>query len=466
MPIDLSRIGIEPDDPAYQPLLMDLQGNILKGNGRNWCVFLFIRFKADDPAARGWIGDFARAFVPAAQVQEEQAAAFRASNLAERGGLFASFFLSAQGYLTLGFSYEKLPRDSQAWFNAGMQARQGALRDPRVDDWQAEFREPVDAMALLASDDEAEVRQHATDLQAQLAGIGADAWAEVGSRWFNEEQLDVEPFGYVDGASNPRFFRNDIDRAKAVGGDRWDPSAPLDLVLLKDPNGLGEESHGSFLVYRKLEQDVRGFDQAIEELARTLGTTPELAGAYAVGRFKDGTPVVLRDQPAGAHPPENNFDYSGDPSASRCPFHAHIRKTNPRGDTHTLLRPGVPLSEERGHRIVRRSVVFGRPEDIGNAPVGIHFLCYQADLARQFEFQQANWANQVNFVRQRTGVDTLIGQGNTLPEGQEWPNRWGDAGAGTTRVQVSDFVTLRGGEYFFAPSVGFLKNIENVDASA
>ena len=238
MPIDLSRIGIEPDDPAYQPLLRDLQGNILKGNGRNWSVFLFIRFKADDPAAaRGWIGDFARAFVTAAQVQEEQAAAFRASKLAEKGGLFASFFLSAQGYLTLGFSYEKLPRDSQAWFNAGMQARQGALRDPRVNDWQAEFREPVNAMALLASDDEAEVRQHATDLQAQLAGIGADAWAEVGSRWFNEEQLDVEPFGYVNGASNPRFFRNDIDRAKAVGGDRWDPSALSTWSSSKIPTG-------------------------------------------------------------------------------------------------------------------------------------------------------------------------------------------------------------------------------------
>ena len=50
----------------------------------------------------------------------------------------------------------------------------------------------------------------------------------------------------------------------------------------------------------------------------------------------------------------------------------------------SLLTPGVPLKEERGHRIVRRSINFGRPEDVGTSPVGMYFLCFQADLGLQF----------------------------------------------------------------------------------
>ena len=103
---------------------------------------------------------------------------------------------------------------------------------------------------------------------------------------------------------------------------------------------------------------------------------------------------------------------------------------------------------------------FGRPEDVGTSPVGMYFLCFQADLGLQFEFIQGTWANTVGFLQPSTGVDPIIGQGNNLPQGREWPKAWGDPSAGSTRVQVSDFVTLKGGEYFFAPSVGFLKNIE------
>ena len=127
---DLSHTSIDPGDPAFRPLLAELQGNILKSHGRNWSVFIFIRFKAADPAARGWVRDFARTYVTTALAQEEQSRAFRASNRPAMGGLFANFFLSAQGYLTLGFPIDRLPRDSQAWFNAGMQSRRGALPRP------------------------------------------------------------------------------------------------------------------------------------------------------------------------------------------------------------------------------------------------------------------------------------------------------------------------------------------------
>jgi deferrochelatase/peroxidase EfeB len=132
---------------------------------------------------------------------------------------------------------------------------------------------------------------------------------------------------------------------------------------------------------------------------------------------------------------------------------------NPRGDTGKLIYARVPLEEERAHRIVRRSAPFGRPEDIGKSAVGLLFLCFQGDIARQFEVMQIVWANSVQFIEQTTGLDPIIGQRGILPEGQKWPKKWGDLSAGTIRAPSAHCVTLKGGDYFFAPSVGFLRNI-------
>ena len=56
-----------------------------------------------------------------------------------------------------------------------------------------------------------------------------------------------------------------------------------------------------------------------------------------------------------------------------------------------------------------------------------------------------------------TGDCPLIGQDGDAP--QRWRAEWGDEDAGQVRVNFGDWIRLKGGEYFFAPSVGFLKNI-------
>lgn len=65
----------------------------------------------------------------------------------------------------------------------------------------------------------------------------------------------------------------------------------------------------------------------------------ELAGALLVGRFEDGTPVTFQGADGLDDPVPNNFDYRGDMAGARCPFFAHIRKTNPRGDIARTLVP-------------------------------------------------------------------------------------------------------------------------------
>ena len=101
--------------------------------------------------------------------------------------------------------------------------------------------------------------------------------------------------------------------------------------------------NGSFLAYRQLSQLVPEFDKFLHDnpivlsgLTREEGS--ELAGARLFGRWKSGAPLDItptKDDPAlAANPQKNNdFDFSDTlQSQTRCPFAAHIRKTNPRQD--------------------------------------------------------------------------------------------------------------------------------------
>ncbi len=282
---------------------------------------------------------------------------------------------------------------------------------------------------------------------------------------------EIEHFGFRDGVSQPLFLKRDIENeAQHSDFSKWAPRAPLNLVLFKDSLGEKPESYGSFLVYRKLEQNVKGWNNdVVNNLAQKLkgsGTAnPALAGAYTMGRFQDGTPVVLQNAPTSQQPEENNFNYQDDPNALKCPFHAHTRKVNPRGDTGTEVE--IPLEEEKMHRIVRRAINYGAlPSEEPETGAGLLFMCFQASLANQFNFMQKAWAKERNFVRRDVGTDVVIGvekkendhNGNpvAVTETYQWPTNWGQQGQ--TEADFTHWVTMKGGEYFFAPSMSFLKS--------
>ncbi|MFM6078224.1 MAG: hypothetical protein ACKPCI_06825, partial [Dolichospermum sp.] len=199
-----------------------------------------------------------------------------------------------------------------------------------------------------------------------------------------------------DGISQPLFLKRDIERAKsktfeqAWEGSKWDARAPLSLVLVKDPNGISNHSYGSYLVCRKLEQDVKAFidtEEYLADLAKDDSGKPlesglqikgdnELAAALMMGRFRDGTPLTMKgselrpaDLPTNTKAGEfDDFNYENDQQGLKCPFHTHVRKTNPRGDTGRVDSSGdtpnedklkKALEEERNHRIARRAVSYG-----------------------------------------------------------------------------------------------------------
>ena len=55
--------------------------------------------------------------------------------------------------------------------------------------------------------------------------------------------------------------------------------------------------------------------------------------------------------------------------------------------------------------------------------------------------------------------DPVIGQGDNLPSGQAFPKTYGAGTAGFKRLTFETFVEMKGGEYFFAPSIGFLTGL-------
>jgi len=124
---------------------------------------------------------------------------------------------------------------------------------------------------------------------------------------------------------------------------------------------------------------------------------------------------------------------------------------------------------ERCHRIARRSVLYGMrktepdqdPSLTPTTEVGVLFMCYQSDIRRQFEFLQASWANNENAPAQDTAHDAIVGRVKTgqKPSPQKWPRRWNGMRSDHEPFCFQNFITLKGGEYFFAPSISFLSNI-------
>jgi Dyp-type peroxidase family len=310
-------------------------------------------------------------------------------------------------------------------------------------------------MLLLADVDPLRLNEAASKAIMDIKPVTKSVHVEHGHVLTNEHGDGIEHFGYADGVSQPLFLKEDVDKGNESGQENksvWDPSAGLNLVLSYDGNGTGAYSYGSYFVFRKLEQNVKGFKKKEEEMADALhleGHDAERAGALLVGRFEDGTPITLQGAEGMRHPIPNGFTFQDDGKGLRCPFQAHIRKVNPRTE------------DKNGHRIARRGIPYGnRQPDLGDQPtkdVGLLFMCYQQRIENQFEAMQAHWANDPDFNGPGVGLDPIVGQGDRTE--QQYAFEWGKDEPEKGKFTFDAFVKMRGGEYFFAPSISFLKNL-------
>lgn len=452
-------------------MLNHLQPNILKAHTREIFTAIFLRFNDKDQAIsllKELATDgIAPALIKSARTHLGEIETFKRTK--QPGTAYVGVGLTVRGYEKLGVPEALQPQDPA--FRRGMSHHEtrDLLDDPDVDTWDGHFGQMVDAVILVGDATQvphniALARVHdminarpLVFLMAQQSGKGQRNGAGEG----------IEHFGYVDGRSQPLFFEEDIaDESIAV----WDPGFGPDRAIVPDPAAPDPDTHfGSYFVFRKLEQNVRLFKEQEEKLANDLKLTPVdsgRAGAMVVGRFEDGRPLTL--PPIGSDPVVNDFDYSADPDGGRCPFFGHIRKMNPRGSGGF-----EPHEEERLHIMARRGQTYGErtddlnDEDSAGKPtggVGLLFMAFNADLGQQFEFVQRAWANNPGFPQHNTpnppGLDLVIGHGprTRIDCPLSWDAKAADPGAFATTDPIEQAVTLKGGDYFFMPSLAFLRD--------
>lgn len=441
-------------DPDVRRVLKDLQANILKPHGRGHVITSFLRFDTSVDAARSAARTLGRGSLTAYQ-QLQDAELFNANG--KEGQPLVTVALSAAGYTALGIEVDRWPR-GQA-FASGLRNRGAELPDLDLVNWEPRYIEDIHALLLVADNDETRLTIRHQELLQQAEPGAQQIAVEYGSLHRDLRGNPVEHFGFVDGRSQLLLLAEDIERERDEGGgdSRWSPGFPLATALVACPGGVAGQSFGSFLAFLKLEQNVQGFREATHSLSQTLGIDEDHAAAMVVGRFRDGTPLAMHGAREGFHPVWNNFDYHKDLLGTRCPLHAHIRRMNPRGTSNDP-------TDERRHAILRRGVTYGRREqdpqtggflDAPAQDVGLLFMSYQSDLVEQFEFMLATWARGIGFSENDKIYDQFVGPaGGPDPT---WNLVWGEASGKT--APFGRFVTLKGGEYFFVPSLSFLHGL-------
>ncbi len=480
--IKLSQSKLDVNDPDLRVVFEDLQGNILKSHGRSHSLHLFLQFTSEDSdKSREWIGKISSRLTSAFE-QHQTALDFKESG---QEHLFTGLMLSYSGFQALGIDDEEIPDDKA--FRAGMKNIEfrydtgpGGVHKRTInplndnpENWEEPFKENIDALAILAyggeSLDPTTCEDHLNEelerIKEEVEGVATILSVEKGYTLRNEKGNVIEHFGFEDGISNPVFFKADFQRwEEKEGTEYYDPSAPFGLIAVNDPGGSSTEtSFGSYYVYRKMQQNIKGFNDQTKQfgalISKEVGreVDQELAGALAFGRFKDGTLVTTN--PNKTAKPLNNFNYDEDVEGLGCPFQSHIRKTNPRGDTNRKNK--IPMRSERSHRIARRGISYGS-KDLNPSSewtdAGLLFLSCQSDIEQQFLVMQCGWSDNPNFVVEGTGTDPITGEQNAGDgkAAKKWQLQM-DGKEVSIDFKYQNLVKIRGGEYFFAPSISFCK---------
>lgn len=419
----------------------DLQGNILCGYGREYAhgLFLFVRIK--DPCAFGRWLDAKLGSVTTA-VRWRKPGPRSTLNVA----------LTFQGMRAMGLPDPVLVSFPAA-FRQGMATRAGLLGDTDTSDpavWDEGLKGLHAVVTSVARDDaDRDGRRRELEAEAPRAGFTIALAQETN---FLEDLR--EPFGFVDGISQPAIRDRDAGRRTRPGDT---PVAPGEFILgYEDEGGVIAQAparvgmSGSYMVVRKLEQDVDAFDEFVHEEAGPDPARVEWLAAKIVGRWRDGTPLVHSPNapggPAADRDRLNDFTYARDADGFSCPIGAHIRRTNPRDS----LDPDGRFTNR--HRIIRRGMPYAAN---GGKKPGLIFVCFQASIERQFEFVQSQWMGDGNAFGLGSDPDFIGG-----PEGGKMTIQ----GKPPRFVPMPKFITTLGGDYFFAPGIAALRHIAGLGA--
>jgi Dyp-type peroxidase family len=458
--------------PASTPLdLHDVQGLFARGFGNLRAAAFLLLGIEDAEGARRWLGRV-NAEITSAQARPGN----RALNIA----------FTSHGLERLGLDRDALRQFSNE-FVTGMTTphRTRILGDldenaPARWEWGGPGGPSIDAVLLLYALDDGVLAPLEVEQTRALADGGIGLVRRLGTA-----DLDgFEPFGFRDGISQPFVERlsktgppeNTIRAGEFLLGytneyglytDRplLDPAADSAGVLPRDAAGSGRADlgrNGSYLVFRQLRQDVAAFWRFVDAATRKPDGSSDRSArlrlaAKMVGRWPSGAPLTLvpvADDPALAQ--ANDFAYHEvDRRGTRCPIGSHIRRSNPRDSLDPRPGSADSFAINRRHRLLRRGREYGPPLPIDEALAGdddadrgLHFICLNANIARQFEFVHHTWLNNPKFDGLYDDADPLFAAGAfTVPT----------EGVRERVTDVPRFVSTKGGAYFFLPGLAALR---------
>lgn len=426
----------------------DIQGNILRGYNFSAGVHYFIEVP-DAAEGRGLLRDVLA----------------RVTNARDWGGarptITVNVALTSAGLEVLGVdraTLEDLPYAFQADIEQRARCQLGDVGPSDPDTWDPVWRKEDHILVLLASGETARSDDGGEQFDIRFPSLArARRWLECRIAQHHGQIVRVEEvaalenqrehFGYADGFGQPAVEGVPHNRP-GQGVPELDTGAWRDIkageFIMGYPNEDGETvsgpgswltRSGSFMVYRKLQQDVKLFRQKVRGLGTEyVATRPaalagaprrlspdapfELMAARLVGRWRDGISIELHqrlDELATmpsldrkvAPDRDNNFRYARD-TEYVCPRGAHVRRANPRD---LLGRHG---QESGRHRIIRRGMPYGTPypSDAGakdDGDRGLIFMCFNADLEGQFEVVQGQWCADGNAFHLGDDQDYFLG---------------------------------------------------------
>ena len=390
----------------------------------------------------------------------------------------ANWWMGASAWMSVAISYAGLkalgvPQSSlesfPESFRVGMAARAEHLRDVGVNDpknWEPLFgRDQIHFGLSMFADSEEKWRGVMATAHAQYRDLHGITVLDV--QTFGAQPGDRNSLGYKDGIDQPAIEGSGLDPLPGQGrpikagefilGYPGEAGVPLPIP---GPDILGR--NGTFVGFRKYQSRVGAFNRFLRDHGSTEQER-ELLAAKLVGRWRSGAPLTLApdtDDPTLGTDPQrnNNFDYSKDTRGRQAPFGCHIRRMNPRNT------PLQRLTDVNIHRLIRRGTTYGKPYDPNalsaeddEVPRGAIFLFISSKAMATIEFLQQEWINDGDFIGAGGERDPIIGRQEegaifTIPKE---PVR--------RRIHgIETFNLLRGGEYFFMPSISALNWLANL----
>jgi Dyp-type peroxidase family len=543
-------------DAHAEPLLdvRNIQGNVLVGFNKDFQTLLFLRID-DVPSFKAWLADFAQLVATAEEVLAFNRLFKRTRDRRGYSGTVkASWINVAFSHAALAMLTNEADAFADASFRTGVVAQSAALGDPtspeaegHPDRWLVRDGEDgAHVLILVAADTitdlEVEVgRVEQLVFSPRRKGRPVRSGASIVFKQEGRTQLGTlaghEHFGFLDGISQPGLRGRISPNRHDVLTPRQNPDDPdqgkpgQDLVWpgefvfgypgqsadrdVAQPgvdsltDGAGHPvvprwaADGSYLVFRRLRQDVHEFHSFLHDQAGALGLTPAGLGARLVGRWASGAPTMRErdtDNPSlgGDDCADNHFEFQeeteptqsrpgcgqckdktypqspGDKTGDRCPFAAHIRKTYPRDDV-PLSPAQDDLDEARRrlsepdtqtHRLLRRGIPYGPSSQSTPAvPVaddvdrGLLFMVYMTSIVDQFEFVTKHWVNNPDFKEPNAGVDPILGQSQAADGSRHRTFNVPIGGADHLLTAPDEWVVPTGGGYFFAPSISTLRSV-------